>query len=166
MFDFSSLPPFSLSRSGRAAVVSHPFARGRERACEGQREREKRAGRSERAGRGERRKRENSNSSGSRRAGASKDSERAKRASQRERGEQAKQAGKRKKESAWPKGPLLVGHMRLKETRKIRTQFRHIEPYRQRGRMTELSPKVETDKDRQEPEPIGFKQDQCSSEAG
>ena len=32
--------------------------------------------------------------------------------------------------------------------------------------MTELSPKVETDKDRQEPEPIGFRQDRCSSRQG
>ena len=86
LFDFSSLPSFSLSHSGRGRSGGQSSLRARAggsvRRAERERKRE-RAGRSKRA---RRKEAESSNSSGSQQASrASKDSERAKRARQRER---------------------------------------------------------------------------------
>jgi len=141
LFDFSSLPSFSLSHSGRGRSGGQSSLRARAggsvRRAERERKRE-RAGRSKRA---RRKEAESSNSSGSQQASrASKDSERAKRARQRER-RASEASGEEKKRVRMVRGTVACRIHANEETEEIRTQFRHTEEHTQRGRMTELWPK-------------------------
>ena len=95
MFDFSSLPPFSLSRSGRGRSGGKSSLRARAGGSV-RRAEKKRASGAQRASGKEREERGRKQQQQRQQAsGASKDSEQSERG--RETGEQAKQAGKRKK---------------------------------------------------------------------